>query len=333
MFPIVINRWKQIQKRQIAVGEDMTVLQGFIQGIIQGLTEFLPVSSSGHLTLFQYFFGIGGDDSLFFDLMLHLGTLAAVIAVYYQDLWNMLKEFGNMVKEVFSGQFVFATKNPDRKMIYMLVLATLPLVLVVPLRGVVSSISGDNSILIEGFCFLFTSLLLFGASKAKPGRAAIGRMKGKHALTIGVMQGIATLPGISRSGSTISTGLILGFERQFMVKFSFLLGIPAILGASVFEIGDAIKEEKSIPFLTLFVGMITAAVVGYISIKLVCWLLLSNKFIVFAWYTLALGIIVIVVSVVRMIFSKEDVPAAANALSSAISTSSSAINVLLPRMV
>ena len=315
----------------------MTILQGLLQGIIQGLTEFLPVSSSGHLTLFQHFFGLSGEDSLFFDLMLHLGTLAAVIAAFYEDLWAMLKEFGKMIKEVFTGKFALTTNNPNRKMIYMLFIATLPLVLVVPLRGLVSKISSDGDIIVEGFCFLITSLLLFGACKVKPGRASIGKMKAKHAGIIGLMQGIATLPGISRSGSTISTGLILGFDREFMVKFSFLLGIPAILGGSVFEIGDAVKEKKDIPFLTLFVGMLAAAVVGYLAIFLIRWLLLSNKFVIFAWYTLVLGVVVIAVGLVQKFMGAAPDPASSsqllNDVSSAVSSAGSgsvASAIILP---
>ncbi len=115
---------------------------------------------------------------------------------------------------------------------------------------------------------------------------------------MGVAQAVATLPGISRSGATISTGMILGFDKAVMVKFSFLLGIPAILGGAVFEIGDAAKEQLSIPWWILFVGMLTAAVVGYVCIRLVRWLVMTNRFIVFAWYTLALGVLVVALGII-----------------------------------
>lgn len=312
----------------------MSVWEGILQGIIQGITEFLPVSSSGHLALFQHFFGLSNEESLFFSLMLHLGTLAAVIAAFYEDIWAMLVEVGKIFKELFAGQFSIKTKNPQRNMLYMLVLATLPLVLVLPLKGLVAKVSADGDIVVEGFCFLFTSLLLFGACKCKVGKAGPLKMKPKHALTIGVMQGIATMPGISRSGSTISTGLILGFDREFMVKFSFLLGIPAILGASVLDIGDAIKQDKKIDFVPLFAGMLTAAVVGYLSIQLIRWLLLSNKFIIFAWYTLALGIVVIVVGLVQHFIGKggADSATAASSLSNAGSAVSQAASALAAQL-
>ncbi len=276
----------------------MGVLDGLWQGIIQGLTEFLPVSSSGHLALYQYFSGTGGEESLFFSLMLHLGTLAAVIAAYYEDLWAMLKEAGRMLGEVFTGRFSTRTDNPERKMIYMLFLACLPMVLVLPLQSVVAKMSGDKDIVAEGACFLLTSLLLFAACKARPGRAGIGRMKSRQALAVGLAQGVASLPGISRSGATVSAAMMLGFERAFAVKFSFLLGIPAILGGVVFELGDAAEQGVAVAFWPLAVGMLAAAVVGYLCIRLVRWLVLSDKFIVFAWYTLALGVVVVILGIV-----------------------------------
>lgn len=298
----------------------MTILEGLLQGFIQGLTEFLPVSSSGHLSLFQHFTGNAGAGSLFFSLMLHLGTLAAVIAAYYEDLWEMIKEFGGMVKEIFTRKFHFKTDNLNRKMIYMLVLATLPLVLVVPINGWVTKLAEDGDIVVEGICFLFTSLLLFMACKARPGKAGISRMKPRSALTVGVMQAVAAIPGISRSGATISTGLVLGFDRAFMVKFSFLLGIPAILGGAVFEIGDAAKENVDIPLAPLFLGMLTAAVVGYICIRLVRWLVVTNKFIVFAWYTLVLGGVVVIIGIVEHLMGAGADPATAKAASDIVSS-------------
>lgn len=305
----------------------MTVLDALLQGIIQGLSEFLPISSSGHLSLYQFFFTAKGESSMFFSLMLHLGTLAAVIAAFYEDIWALILEFGRMVKDIFTGNFSFKTNNPARKMIFMLVLATLPLILVLPIRGFVGRIAEDKDIIVEGVCFLFTSLLLFAACKMPRGKAGIGKMRPVHAVTVGVFQGIAVFPGISRSGSTISSGMILGFSREFMFKFSFLLGIPAILGGAVAEIGDAAKEGITIGFLPLFLGMLAAAVFGYLSIMLVRRLLLSNKFIIFAWYTLILGAIVVVVGIISHIIGFEGFNAVAGGAPSAASQAvSSAAN-------
>lgn len=306
----------------------MGVLDALLQGIIQGITEFLPISSSGHLSLYQYFFGAEGEASLFFSLMLHLGTLAAVIAAFYEDLWRMILELGRMVQDIFRGQFSFKTENPDRKMIFMLILATIPMVLIVPIRGFVGGIAEDRDIIVEGVFFLLTSLLLFAGCKMRPGRAGIRRMKPKHALIIGVVQDFAVFPGLSRSGSTISAGMILGFDRSFMFKFSFLMGIPTILGGAVFEIGDAVKEGVKVEFLPLFLGMLSAAVFGYLSIILVRKLLLSDKFIIFAWYTLVLGILVIIVGIVCHIIGFEGfgaVGAASKTISTSVGSSSSSL--------
>lgn len=276
----------------------MSVLDALLQGIIQGITEFLPISSSGHLSLYQFFFSAPGESSLFFSLMLHLGTLAAVIAAFYEDIWALLKEFGYAVQDIFRGRFSLKTENPTRKLLFMLVLATLPMVLIIFLRGFIGGIAEDKDIIVEGFCFLFTSLVLFMACKVRRGRAGILKMRPKHALTIGVMQSLAAFPGVSRSGVTIGTGMFLGFDRALMFKFSFLLGIPAILGGAVFEIGDAVKEEVKIGFMPLFLGMLAAAVFGYLSIMLVRRLLLSDKFIVFAWYTLVVGTLAVLLGII-----------------------------------
>lgn len=278
----------------------MNILEALLQGILQGLTEFLPVSSSGHLSLFQHFFGAGGKGGLAFDLMLHLGTLAAVIAVFYEEIWALVLEFFRTVRDIFTGRFHFKTDVPERRLLFMLVIATLPLALVVPLRGAVARVAEDNSILLEGLFFLVTALLLFGASGVRQGKAGILKMHAKQALPIGVAQALATFPGISRSGATISTGMILGFDRQTAVTFSFLLGIPAVLGGAVLEVGDAVKEDMLPGFGPLVAGMLAAAVVGYLAILLVRRLLLAGKWRLFAWYTLAVGILVIAIALLEL---------------------------------
>ncbi len=277
---------------------EIGVFSAILQGLIQGLTEFLPISSSGHLSLFQFLTGQSGEGSVFFGLMLHLGTLAAVVSAFYEDLWAMLKEVGRIVKELFTGRFRAKTDSPSRKMLYMLFFACLPMVLVIPLRWLLGGVAGDGDIIVEGVCFLVTSGLLFAACKKRRGTAGIMRMKPRHALFVGLAQAVATLPGISRSGATISTGMILGFDKGMMVKFSFLMGIPAILGGAVFEIGDAAKEQMNIPWWILFIGMLTAAVVGYAAIRLVRWLVKTDRFIAFAWYTLALGVLVVALGII-----------------------------------
>ncbi len=306
----------------------MSVWTAIWQGILQGVTEFLPVSSSGHLVLFQHFTGSSGEGSLFFNLMLHLGTLAAVIAAYYEELWMLVCELGATIKEIFTGRFRPKAQTSGRKMLYMLIIATLMMVLVIPLRKVVGNVTGDADIVVEGICFLITSMLLFVACGVRRGRAGIGKMRARHAIAIGIMQDIATFPGISRSGSTIAAGMILGFDRELAVKFSFLLGIPAIIGGAVFEIGDAAEQGIEVQFWPLFLGMLAAAAVGYLCIRLVRWLLLSNKFRIFAWYTLVLGIVVVIIGVVEHV-SGTPIGAgagASQAVSDVVSAATSAIS-------
>ncbi len=307
----------------------MSVLNAVLQGILQGLTEFLPISSSGHLVLFQHFTGQSSEGSLFFGLMLHLGTLAAVIVAYYKEVWALLKEAGTVAKEIVHRQFHFKTTNQTRKFLYMLVLATIPLVLVVPLRGFVSGITGDADIVVEGVCFLITSLLLFAAMKSKPGKAGIGRMRPSHAVIIGFFQGVAVMPGISRSGATLSVGLVLGFQREFMVRFAFLLSIPAILGGAVAELFDIGEDALQVGVLPILLGMLSAAVVGYFCIRLVRWLVVSNRLVIFAWYTLILGVVVIVVGIIEHIVGPFGAVQEAGQLASSLAQSMPAESVAI----
>lgn len=279
----------------------MTIWDGLLQGLIQGLTEFLPVSSSGHLSLYQHFTKTSGEGALLFSVMLHLGTLAAVVAVYYQDLWEMLKEVGYMAQEIARGEFTLATDRPARRLLYMLFFACLPMLLLIPLNSFVTGLAEDKDIVVEGVFFLLTSLLLFIAHSAKPGKASIGPMKARHALTIGGIQAVASVPGLSRSGSTISGGIILGFEPEFAAKFSFLLGIPAILGGAVFQLGDAVKQQITVPVLPLVIGVVTAAVSGYLCIRFIKFVVRKNKLNIFAWYTLVLGVVVTVIGIIEHI--------------------------------
>ena len=200
----------------------MSIVSAVLQGILQGLTEFLPVSSSGHLSLFQYFTGINSESSVTFSVMLHLGTLLAVIIAFRGTVWQLLREFFLMFADLFRGRLFREKATPYRRMLYLLMLSCVPLLLVLPLQDVITSVSADNDILVEGICFLITSALLFLADRVPNGRRDAATMKGKHALAIGTAQLIATLPGISRSGSTISVGRLCGLERSYAVSYSFI---------------------------------------------------------------------------------------------------------------
>lgn len=275
----------------------MSIVDAILQGVIQGLTEFLPISSDGHLSVYQHFTGNYGDSALIFTLMLHLGTLIAVLFTYRKVIADLIVEALSIADDFFRGRLKDKKPNRSRMMIYMLVVTTLPLFGFVLIKDFITSFSEDNDIVVEGLCFLFTAALLFFASKCVKGRKGAKEMTVKDALTIGFFQGLAIMPGISRSGSTISTGLLLGYGKEFMVTFSFLLSIPAILGASVLEIPDVIRAGAVYSWPVILAGMISSAVVGFLAIRLIRFLVINDKFIIFSYYTFALGIIVLVLGI------------------------------------
>ena len=255
----------------------MEILKAILLGFLQGVTEFLPISSSGHLSVFQHFFGnVGGTSSLLFTVLLHMGTLIAVFVVYYKTIWGLIVEFFSTIKDIFTG---------DRR-----------------IMDVLGGLADDNDILVEGVCFLFTAaLLLVGSWRAKKVKAR-PQIGAKSALAVGVAQAFAAgFPGISRSGSTISTGMICGVSKEYMVRYSFILGIPAILAANVMEIKDAVALGEQIDILPVIIGVVTAAVVGFAAIKALEWLVKIDKFKIFGYYCLVLGVVVIIAGIVEKV--------------------------------
>ena len=265
----------------------MEILKAILLGFLQGVTEFLPISSSGHLSVFQHFFGnVGGTSSLLFTVLLHMGTLIAVFVVYYKTIWGLIVEFFSTIKDIFTGKFKWSEMNENRRMLFMFVISCVPLLfLLIPVGGdrrimdVLGGLADDNDILVEGVCFLFTAaLLLVGSWRAKKVKAR-PQIGAKSALAVGVAQAFAAgFPGISRSGSTISTGMICGVSKEYMVRYSFILGIPAILAANVMEIKDAVALGEQIDILPVIIGVVTAAVVGFAAIKALEWLVKIDKF-------------------------------------------------------
>ena len=277
----------------------MSVLEAILQGVIQGLTEFLPISSSGHLSLFQHFFGVSSENNLFFVLMLHLGTLIAVFVAFYKDIIAIIIELFKMIGDIFKGKFRYSECTEQRKMVIMIILTGIPLLLLFFVKDFFANLAEDNDIIVEGVCFMFTGLMLYIATRRSNGKKTAIDMKPKNALILGFLEGIAALPGVSRSGSTISGAMIQGFSKEFAVAFSFIMGIPAILAASVFEIPDAIKQGISISPAALIAGILMSAVVGLIAIRLVRWLVKINRYSIFAYYTFALGVVVVIIGIIE----------------------------------
>jgi undecaprenyl-diphosphatase len=271
----------------------MGIFDAIIQGILQGLTEFLPVSSSGHLALYQHYFGESKSSGLFFSAILHLGTLLATFIAFRKDIIALLKEAGSMIADLFKGKLFKTKMNPERRMIVMLIISCLVLVPCIPLKDTIEMVSTTYMIAL-GCLFLYTSFILFLSDKCVKGTKTAGDITWKNALTVGIFQAIALFPGVSRSGSTISGGLFSGFTRDTAVKYSFILGMPTILAGCLLEFKDAISESEQFgSVLPYIVGFAVSAVVGICAIKMVNWIVKSNKFTIFSIYTLLLGLTII----------------------------------------
>ena len=267
----------------------MEYISIIIQGIIQGLTEFLPVSSSGHLSVAQHFLNVQ-ESGLLISIVLHLGTLIAVFIAFWETIWGIIKEFFLTIRDIFTKKFSWKDMNDNRRMMFMVIFATLLLVPAYLFKDYFTAMEGDSDIIFEGCAFLFTSFLLFLSDACVKGYKTGKAITLKDAVVIGLFQCVALFPGVSRSGSTITGGLLCGLSRETAVAFSFILGIPAILGGSFLEIREAVSEGVEFNLPLLGIGFAVAAVVGFLSIKLVKIITKKNKFKIFAIYTLVLGL-------------------------------------------
>lgn len=298
----------------------MSIIEAIIQGVVQGLTEFLPVSSSGHLTITQHIMGVT-DNNLFFNVMLHIGTLVAVCAFYYKLIWRLIKAFFLMIADIFRGRFKWRTMDEDRRMLIMLVIGLLPLFLLflpVPgtdmkLKDFVESFETEKYFIVVGISLLLTSLLLLLGNMCAQGYLASKRYKANpegrtsmtvvDAIVVGVVQCFATLPGVSRSGSTLAAGQMRGVNKQKALDYTFILAIPSIIAAALLEFKDVLDAPdglSSIEILPVIVGMVVAAFVGYFSIVLFKWLLKTDKMYIFIIYTALVGAAVVTVSIIEM---------------------------------
>ena len=270
-----------------------------IQAVIQGLTEFLPVSSSGHLSVIQHFMDIDSlEEGLFTMIVLHLGTLLAVFIAFRKAVWGMIREFFLTIADICTGKFSWRGMNGDRRMMFMVIAATALLFPASLLSQFFSAPVGDRDIVFEGVAFVFTATLLFLADSCVKGVKADKDITLKDALTIGFFQVIALFPGVSRSGSTISAGLFRGLSRKTAVTFSFMLSIPAVIGATVFE-GRAFLRDgggvfDDVNWLAMGMGLLVSMIVGLFAIKLVKLLVKREKFKVFAIYVMTIGVLCII---------------------------------------
>ena len=277
----------------------MTYVTSFLLGLVQGVAEFLPVSSSGHLAIAQNLLGLEGAGSVpeFFDVLLHLGTLIAVFAAYWKDICDMVVEFFRGIGDL-AHRSTPSPVPPARRLILLIIGGTLPLFAVLPIRKSVQGLA-DNMVFV-GAALIVTGFLLFLCDRVRRGRKTERSATWLDALLVGVGQAVATLPGVSRSGMTITAGCFVGYERRFAVRFSFLLSIPAVLGANILSIKDAVQAGivgAEVPMY--LVGVAVAAVTGYLCIRLLKYIADKGRFGAFAYYCWAAGVLTLVLQGIK----------------------------------
>ncbi|MGM9545153.1 MAG: undecaprenyl-diphosphate phosphatase [Vescimonas sp.] len=275
----------------------MTYLSSFLLGLVQGLAEFLPISSSGHLSIAQNLLGLNTEIPEFFDVLLHLGTLVAVFAAYWRDICDMVAELIHGVGDLVHGTTPRQVP-PARRLILLIIVGTLPLFILLPIHKKVQALS--NNMVFIGAALVVTGFLLFACDLVRKGKKTERTATIADVLVVGLGQAIATMPGISRSGMTITTGCFMGFERKFAVRFSFLLSIPAVLGANILSLKDALDAGIIWAEVPMYVvGVVTAAVVGYACIRLLRLVAEKGRFGAFAYYCWAVGLLTLLLNAIK----------------------------------
>ena len=270
----------------------MSIWEAVLLGLVQGIAEFLPISSSGHLSIVNNLFKISEEGHMFFDVLLHLGTLASIFIVYWQDIKDMFYEvisFANLGP--LAGQP--RERYPQARTFIMIVMATLPLFLILPINDMIETLYYNNVFI--GVAIILTGCMLYVSDRMKPGKKTERSMTILDAVIIGLCQCVATIPGLSRSGTTITAGIATGLRRDFAVKFSFLLSIPAVLGANILSLADAFREGinwASVP--AYLVGMVAAMLSGIAAINLLKYISNKGKFGGFAYYCWVMGVLSII---------------------------------------
>ncbi|MBQ7090928.1 MAG: undecaprenyl-diphosphate phosphatase [Clostridia bacterium] len=274
----------------------MNYIYGCILGLIQGLGEFLPISSSGHLEIVRSLMHLPKEAQALFDngaldVLLHLGTLLAVFIAFRKTVWGMITGFIGMIVGLFKGTFKWRKATKYQLMAVYVILATVPL-LAVPLIGDYTDALSDNLLMI-GSMLIVTAALLFLGTHSIERKWTVEDMKPVHAIKLGLFQLAATLPGLSRSGTTISMASNMGFDRSAAVEFSFMMSIPAVVGANILKL-DEISEIAKLDLGPVLAAVATAAVAGVAAIALLRWLVKKDRFGVFVYYCLGMGVFAII---------------------------------------
>ncbi|HEX3076976.1 MAG TPA: undecaprenyl-diphosphate phosphatase [Lachnospiraceae bacterium] len=286
----------------------MSLLQAIFMGIVQGIAEFLPISSSGHLSIFKHILHINTDTGILFDIMLHFGTLIAVFIAFFKDIKELIVEGFGILGDFLYNAYILVTnlfvkekkgfrkviRTAYRKFVMLIIVSTIPTGIIGILLDDVIEITSET-LIVPGLCLLLTGVLLLISDRTTLGKKRANDINYLTAGAIGVAQGIATLPGISRSGTTITACLVAGFDKNFAVKYSFIMSVPAILGAAVWKMKDfATAGVPSTDVVNYIIGTIVAAFIGFICIKTMLVVVRGKKFKYFAYYCFAVGSIAVV---------------------------------------
>lgn len=276
----------------------MDILQGIIIGIVQGLTEFLPVSSSAHLVFVQNLLGV--ESSLAFDTFLHLGSLIAVLWFFRYDIYKMLKSWWLSLGDILQGRFREGFyDDPYKRLAWYVIMATIPV-------GIVGLLFEDSvdalfsgALYVPAFFLFVTGTILYLSQRMPSGNINYNNITKKEALFMGLGQACAILPGLSRSGTTIAAGLTIGLDKEFAAKFSFILSIPAILGAFLLQAKD-IGSAMDANFLPVILGFIASIIAGYMAIKWMLDLVQNRNLDIFSYYCWLMGLIVFMGSIAHI---------------------------------
>lgn len=276
----------------------MDILQGIIIGIVQGLTEFLPVSSSAHLVFVQNLLGV--ESSLAFDTFLHLGSLIAVLWFFRYDIYKMLKSWWLSLGDILQGRFREGFyDDPYKRLAWYVIMATIPV-------GIVGLLFEDSvdalfsgALYVPAFFLFVTGTILYLSQRMPSGNINYNNITKKEALFMGLGQACAILPGLSRSGTTIAAGLTIGLDKEFAAKFSFILSIPAILGAFLLQAKD-IGSAMDANFLPVVLGFIASIIAGYMAIKWMLDLVQNRNLDIFSYYCWLMGLIVFMGSIAHI---------------------------------
>lgn len=276
----------------------MNILQGIIIGIVQGLTEFLPVSSSAHLIFIQKLLGV--ESSLAFDTFLHLGSLLAVLIFFRADIYKMINAWLLSVEDIIKHRFKEGFyEDPYKRLAWYVILATIPVGIV----GILFESQVDalfaGSLYVPGFFLFVTGTILYLSQRIASGQIDMSHMGWFQSLFMGLGQACAIMPGLSRSGTTIAAGLVAGLDKEFAAKFSFILSIPAIFGAFLVQLKD-IGLSMSGDGAAIILGFVAAFVSGYLAIKWLLDLIQNKSLDIFAFYCWIVGVIVFMGSIAHV---------------------------------